>query len=221
MSRSRREAQMEALYGDRYPAVLVSQMGSRKRDRRKLLGERLEERYAPEEGYARGTLPSYQGGTLAKIQRQLAAGPFAGNPAGPAFMGRLMNLPLTAVGLGKAAMKGADFGLSPEGAITAEIEADPNFMDAQTMGDVIMMRKGMNPAVKDKVYEHELGHVRQGEMAGPFLPLAYLAGTGYAAARGKDPYYDNPFETTAPGLGKEERTARGRMNPAMTALLTR
>lgn len=41
MSRRDREAKLKAFYGDRYPAVLVSEMGGRKRDRRAMLSKEL------------------------------------------------------------------------------------------------------------------------------------------------------------------------------------
>jgi hypothetical protein len=45
--------------------------------------------------------------------------------------------------------------------------------------------------------EHERVHVRQYERWGPlFIPL-YLALSAFAAARGRDPYHDNPFEREA------------------------
>lgn len=53
MSRSERESKMKAMYGDRYPAVLVSELGGRKRDRRNMLQDELGK-----------TLGSYQQGSL-------------------------------------------------------------------------------------------------------------------------------------------------------------
>jgi len=77
MSRSRREAQLEAIYGDRYPAVLVSQMGSRKRDRKKLLGEQLERR-----SYEEGTLEHLLYGGSEKFRKNFERMPEPLTPGG-------------------------------------------------------------------------------------------------------------------------------------------
>ena len=44
---------------------------------------------------------------------------------------------------------------------------------------------------------HERIHVRQYERWGPFYIPIYLAASAVAAARGLDPYLDNPFEREA------------------------
>jgi len=44
---------------------------------------------------------------------------------------------------------------------------------------------------------HERVHVRQYERWGPFFIPLYLAASGWALARGQDPYIDNPFEREA------------------------
>lgn len=65
---------------------------------------------------------------------------------------------------------------------------------AITLGHVVW---GCDAQCLERSRVHERVHVRQYERWGPlFIPL-YLALSLVAAARGLDPYYDNPFEREA------------------------
>ena len=45
--------------------------------------------------------------------------------------------------------------------------------------------------------DHELIHVAQYERWGPFFVPAYLACSAWLWLRGRDPYFNNPFEEEA------------------------
>lgn len=68
---------------------------------------------------------------------------------------------------------------------------------AMTLGHVIL---GQTIGVLDRAREHEMVHVRQYERWGPAFIPAYLACSLVLWFRGKDPYFDNPFEREAYGL---------------------
>lgn len=66
--------------------------------------------------------------------------------------------------------------------------------EAITLGHVII---GTHAAVLERLRTHEQVHVRQCERWGPlFLPVYLLAGA-WQWARGRDAYWDNPFEVEA------------------------
>lgn len=68
------------------------------------------------------------------------------------------------------------------------------FASAMTWGHVIL---GRSDDLLDACASHERVHVRQYERWGPFFGPAYLLGSAWAWAKGKRPYYDNPFEREA------------------------
>ena len=65
---------------------------------------------------------------------------------------------------------------------------------AVTFGHTIL---GRTPETLDAVRPHEMVHVRQYERWGPFFVPAYLACWAALWMRGKNPYFDNPFEREA------------------------
>ena len=67
---------------------------------------------------------------------------------------------------------------------------------AMTLGHVVIGRD--QPAL-DLSRDHERVHVRQAERWGPLFLPAYLAASAWAKFRGRDAYYDNPFEREAYG----------------------
>ena len=68
---------------------------------------------------------------------------------------------------------------------------------AITFGHVVLAR---DAAALEWTRSHERAHVRQYERWGPlFIPL-YLAASAWAMARGRNPYWDNPFEREARDL---------------------
>ena len=64
---------------------------------------------------------------------------------------------------------------------------------AITLGHLIIM----TPQASEGTLSHELIHVRQAERWGPLFLPAYLVAGALTRMRGKDPYWDNPFEMEA------------------------
>lgn len=64
---------------------------------------------------------------------------------------------------------------------------------AMTLGHVVLATGELDP----ETLAHELAHVRQYEIYGPFTMPLYAAGALAAAARGGHHYRDNPFEVAA------------------------
>ena len=69
---------------------------------------------------------------------------------------------------------------------------------AFTLGHTVT---GLTDAALDLAREHELVHVRQFEIWGPFMGPAYLLCSLYLWLTGGRPYRDNPFERQAYALG--------------------
>lgn len=67
---------------------------------------------------------------------------------------------------------------------------------AMTLGHVIL---GQDQSCLDCARDHEHVHVRQCERWGPLFLPAYLAASLFLYLRGRDPYFDNPFEREAYG----------------------
>ena len=65
---------------------------------------------------------------------------------------------------------------------------------AVTFGHTVL---GRNPEALNAARSHELVHVRQYEHWGPLFVPAYLACWVVLRLRGKNPYFDNPFEREA------------------------
>ena len=70
----------------------------------------------------------------------------------------------------------------------------PGEVLALTLGHVVLAR---DERVMADVRDHELAHVRQYALWGPFFLPAYLVGSLLAIARRGDPYMQNPFERDA------------------------
>lgn len=201
MSRSEREAKLKALWGPRYGFLVVSEMGGRKKDRRKLLKDDILGSY--EHGsYQEGSVPAYARSPMIDARRD----------APPSLIHRkVMNSIPTLAGLALGAARGATFGPGPEDTIVAEYD-DPN-IDPQTLGEVMLLPKGRTG---DAVKTHELGHVAQGRYFGPLLPAAAGIASLVQQLRGGEGYLDSPFETSALEMGKREQ---GRLDPAMVQAL--
>lgn len=65
---------------------------------------------------------------------------------------------------------------------------------AMTLGHVIV---GSSAECLDRARAHEWVHVRQYERWGPLFIPAYLTSGVWQWLRGRDPYWDNPFEREA------------------------
>ena len=74
------------------------------------------------------------------------------------------------------------------------LERWPVRASAMTLGHVII---GRDVECLESTREHELVHVRQYERWGPMFIPAYLLSSLYLWLRGRDAYYDNPFEREA------------------------
>jgi len=72
----------------------------------------------------------------------------------------------------------------------------PDGASAMTLGHVVIAR---DPASHTRTRAHERIHVRQCERWGPLFIPAYLLASLVLRIRGKDAYYDNPFEREAYG----------------------
>jgi hypothetical protein len=65
---------------------------------------------------------------------------------------------------------------------------------AMTLGHIVI---GVDENALQSTRTHERVHVQQCERWGPFFIPAYLACSGYVMLRGRDGYWDNPFEIEA------------------------
>ena len=70
----------------------------------------------------------------------------------------------------------------------------PNSPGAMTIGHTIFARTQED---LERSRDHEHVHVQQYERWGVFFIPAYLLCSVYLKLRGKNPYYDNPFEVEA------------------------
>lgn len=70
--------------------------------------------------------------------------------------------------------------------------------DAITLGHVVL---GTHALELDRLRAHERVHVRQYERWGPLFLPAYLMAGAWQFLRGRNAYWDNPFEVEARQLG--------------------
>ena len=80
------------------------------------------------------------------------------------------------------------------GAASWLLERFPFGPFAMTLGHTVL---GRTDAALDLSRKHELVHVRQYELWGPFFIPAYLLSSLVLWLRGRDAYRDNPFEIEA------------------------
>jgi len=73
----------------------------------------------------------------------------------------------------------------------------PNNVCAMTLGHSIV---GIDKESLEAARDHEHVHVRQYEQWGLFFIPAYFLASAYVKYKGKNPYYDNPFEVEAYGI---------------------
>jgi hypothetical protein len=64
---------------------------------------------------------------------------------------------------------------------------------AQTLGRYVFARERLS----DRIVAHEIEHVRQWQRLGPLFLPAYVASSGLALLRGRDPYLANGYEEAA------------------------
>jgi hypothetical protein len=67
-------------------------------------------------------------------------------------------------------------------------------MSAMAIGHVIIAEQR---GLTKQILTHELAHVRQASLWGALFPFAYLAASLWAWLRGRDAYWNNPFEVAA------------------------
>ena len=209
MSRSMREARMKALLGEkRYGDRIVTELGGRKRDRKKMLLDEMEE------SYRKGTLPEYQEGSVPAWARSPA---IDASRAGGLSMAhrKVMNALPTLAGLGVALSRGASFGVGPDDTILAQYDDPSGSVDPSTLGEVMLIPERYQGT---SVPTHELGHVSQGRYFGPLLPAAAAATSGVLALQGRDPYLESPFETSAEAMGEAEESEGSTARPMWSAM---
>jgi hypothetical protein len=121
--------------------------------------------------------------------------------------------PASAVGIVLAALLGVTGGRACLRAGVLEVtwrsslSACPRFalrypFRAITLGHVVLAFTHQELEV---MRAHELAHVRQYELWGPFFLPAYAASSAWQLLRGRDPYMDNWFEVQARWLAREAR----------------
>jgi hypothetical protein len=66
--------------------------------------------------------------------------------------------------------------------------------DALCIGCVVLAR---DEAMRAHLWVHELVHVSQALRWGILFPILYVGASSWAVLRGRDAYYDNPFEQEA------------------------
>lgn len=223
MSRSMREARIKALQGANRGAILVTELGGPKRDRKQMLSDELEKSYragslgccpgcagggeCEEASYQEGTVPAYARSPAIDSSR-------AGVPGW--IHRKVMNALPTLAGLGVGLARGAEFGPGPEDTIVAQYPDPTGGVDPQTLGEVILLPEGRTG---EAVPTHELGHVAQGRYAGPLLPAAAAGTAGLLQMLGRDPYLESPFETSALEMGQAEKTGGSTAEPLYRAIL--
>jgi len=72
----------------------------------------------------------------------------------------------------------------------------PGGASAMTLGHVVI---GLDPQTLARTRPHERVHVKQAERWGPFFIPAYLLASLFLKLRGRDAYFENPFEKEAYG----------------------
>ncbi len=100
-------------------------------------------------------------------------------------------------------------------AVVIEHPAAAHYLDhqwipvhAQTLGRYVFARERLS----DRTIAHEMEHVRQWECLGPLFLPAYVASSGLALLRGRDPYLANRFEESARRREAEPPNATGRQS---------
>jgi len=209
MSRSEREAKMKALLGrERYGELLITELGGRKRDRKKMVMDGLER------AYREGSLPEYQEGNIPAYARSPMIE--SSRKGVPSWMHRkVMNAFPTLFGLGVGVARGAEFGPGPEDSIIARFEDESGTVDPQTLGEVMVLPERHSGKT---IQQHELGHVSQGRYLGPFLPAAAGAASTALSLLGRDHYMESPFEVSAMEMGEAEASGDPTPDPMLRAL---
>jgi hypothetical protein len=69
---------------------------------------------------------------------------------------------------------------------------------AQTLGRYVFARERLS----DRIVAHEIEHVRQWQRLGPLFLPAYVASSGLALLRGRDPYRGQSATRRRPGPAK-------------------
>ena len=189
--RSNREAKLRALAEGKYGAVVISEMGGRKKDRKKELNDQI-----------RGKL---QDGSLESMIRKALTNPDSGPRAPDLRKGGPMAasmFPLTAGSLVAAKLRGLDVEETPEGAYAIQRD-EPSEMDqGRTLGEAMFLNPQPTQQMERGAYEHELGHVSQGRDWGILHGVENARQQFQAMIEGTDPQ-DTRFENEALRRGRE------------------
>ena len=119
-------------------------------------------------------------------------------------LGYLWCLPLTAAGLVQALVGGARYAGRAGSVLLFHAGAaglvrrffEKSSVVAYTWGAVITLRREVD-ARDQRLLRHELAHVRQCLLLGPFAPAIYLGCSAWAWSRGGHWYRDNAMEAWA------------------------
>jgi hypothetical protein len=114
------------------------------------------------------------------------------------LLGLLLCAPACAVGARVRRVNGVlEATLPPRAGVLGWRRRSLSF-SAVTLGHVVI---AVNPGEQERLRAHERVHVRQYERWGPLFMPAYLVSGLVLWLRGRDPYWDNPFEVEARRLG--------------------
>ena len=117
---------------------------------------------------------------------------------------------LVAAGIWRAQVRVVDGVVEAQGPVLAWMLSRLTLMSggaaALTLGHIVIARDGW---ALESTRSHERVHVRQCEAWGPLFVPAYIAASVWAVLRGRDVYFDNPFEVAAFQSALRRQAQRG------------
>lgn len=202
--RGGRESKLRALAEGKYGAVVISEMGGPKRDRKKELNDQIQGKF--------------KDGSLESMIRKALTNPDSGpkapkaqkyGPIGSSMLEASL-FPLTAGSLMAAKIRGLEVEETPEGAYAIQRDEPSEMNQGQTLGEAMFLNPQPTPEMERGLYEHELGHVVQGRERGfPGFPIQNAYQQLKAMIQGTDPQ-DAPLEQEALTRGRELTAGSGR-----------
>jgi len=122
----------------------------------------------------------------------------------------LLGCLVVVLGLRRAQLRVVDGVLEAHGPALAWVLSHLPFISggaaALTLGHVVIAQDNGS---LESTRAHERVHVRQCEVWGPLFVPAYLAASLWAFLRGRNVYFDNPFEVEAFDCQQDRRYAEG------------
>ena len=121
------------------------------------------------------------------------------NKSGAGLLPRLWNMGNSLIGLacaigGRGSWRRAEQVLEVSGGWLIGVLARRGWAQAITLGDVVLYA---NAALIPLIHAHEMVHVRQGRLWGPFFLPAYVLESAWQYLRTRDGYHNNRFEVAA------------------------